>query len=100
VIRDILSCEKYIGDAALQKKYVNNHIEKKLVKNNGELPMYYAEGTHEPIIDRSTFEMAQDILRRWDEKTKGHSPHKHYPFSGKIVCGSCGLSYKHITTNS
>ncbi|NLB56261.1 MAG: recombinase family protein, partial [Lentisphaerae bacterium] len=87
-IRDILSCEKYIGDAVLQKKYVNNHIEKKLVKNNGKLPMYYAEGTHKPIIDRSTFEKAQDILRRWDEKTKGHSPHKHYPFSGKIVCGS------------
>lgn len=98
-IRDILSCEKYIGDAVLQKKYVNNHIEKKLVKNNGELPMYYAEGTHEPIIDRDTFERAQDILRYWDRKTQGHSPHKHYPFSGKIVCGSCGLSYKHITTN-
>lgn len=98
-IRDILSCEKYIGDAALQKKYVNNHIEKKIVKNKGELPMYYAEGTHDPIIDRDTFEKAQEVLRYWDEKTKGHSKHKNYPFTGKIVCINCGSAYKHITTH-
>lgn len=98
-IRDILSCEKYIGDAVLQKKYVNNYIEKKIVKNKGELPMYYAEGTHDPIIDRSTFEKAQEVLRYWDEKTKNHSKQKNYPFTGKIICGNCGSTYKHITTH-
>lgn len=54
-----LSNEKYLGNALLQKRYRNNHIEKKLVANKGELPMYYAEGTHEPIIDPATFEQGE-----------------------------------------
>ena len=61
-ITEILSNEKYIGDAVLQKQYVNNHIEKKLMRNKGELPMYYAECTHEAIINRETFEKAQEVV--------------------------------------
>ena len=62
-MRNTLSNEKYLGNALLQKRYRNNHIEKKLVANKGELPMYYAEGTHEPIIDQTTFDKAQERLR-------------------------------------
>ena len=57
-MRNTLSNEKYLSNALLQKRYRNNHIEKKLVANKGELPMYYAEGTHEPLIDAVTFEQA------------------------------------------
>ena len=55
-IRRLLSNEKFIGDALLQKRYRNNHIEKRLMTNNGELPKYYVQGTHEGIIDPLTFE--------------------------------------------
>jgi len=98
-ISEILSNEKYIGDAVLQKRYVNNHIEKRLVKNNGELPMYYAEGSHEAIIDRETFEKAQEVIRAAREKYCGKRPQKRYPFSSKIKCGLCGENFKHITCN-
>lgn len=98
-IRDILSCEKYIGDAVLQKKYVNNHIEKKLMRNTGELPKYYAEGTHDPIIDRDTFEKAQEIVLYWSDRYKSRNKPRTYPFTGKIICGNCGRAYKHITTH-
>lgn len=62
-MRNTLSNEKYLGNALLQKRYRNNHIEKKLLPNRGELPMYYAEGTHESIIDQATFDKAQERLR-------------------------------------
>ena len=42
-VREILENEKYTGNTLLQKTYVNNHLEKKKVRNSGELPMYYAE---------------------------------------------------------
>ena len=98
-ITEILSNEKYIGDAILQKGYVNNHIEKKTVKNNGELPMYYAEGTHEAIIDKETFEQAQAVVRAVREKYCGKKSPKRYPFSSIIKCGICGENFKRVTCN-
>ena len=98
-IRNTLSNEKYLGNALLQKHYRNNHIEKKLVPNNGELPKYYAEGTHEPIIDPATFEQAQERLHKLTQ----HTAHRNKPtrsvFSGLICCGLCGNTYKRTTHN-
>lgn len=98
-ITEILSNEKYIGDAVLQKRYVNNYIEKKLVRNKGELPKYYAEGTHEAIIDRETFEKAQEVVRAVKEKHYGKRPPKRYPFTSIIKCGLCGENFKRVTCN-
>jgi hypothetical protein len=42
--------EKYIGDALLQKTYTIDFLTKKRVKNNGIVPQYYVEGSHEAII--------------------------------------------------
>lgn len=39
-----------------QKEYVTDPILKKRKKNRGELPRYYVENTHEPIIDKETFD--------------------------------------------
>ena len=39
-IREMLSNEKYLGNALLQKQYRNNHLEKKEIPNRGELPQY------------------------------------------------------------
>lgn len=96
----IIKNEKYTGNALLQKKYVADHLTKKLVRNHGELPQYYAENTHEPIIDEITFRRAQAIMA--DSRQK-NSPDKattgRYPFSGKILCVQCGKNYKRKTTN-
>ena len=98
-ITEILRNEKYIGNAVLQKKYVNNHIEKKTVKNHGELPMYYAEGTHEAIIDRDTFDRAQAVVAANREKYSGRKQPKRYPFTSRIKCGICGENFKRVTCN-
>ena len=50
-IRDILTNEKYTGNALLQKTFVRDHLSKRQVANKGELPQYYATETHPAIID-------------------------------------------------
>ena len=49
-IMSILSNEKYKGAALLQKTYISDFLSKKIKKNNGELPQYYVENGHAPII--------------------------------------------------
>lgn len=92
-MRNTLSNEKYLGNALLQKRYRNNHIEKKLVANRGELPMYYAEGTHEPIIDAATFEQAQERLRKIAQQTAGRKKPSRSAFS-ELICR--GILRQHL----
>lgn len=91
----ILKNEKYTGNALLQKKYVADHLTKKLIWNKGTLPMYFAKGTHPAIIDTATFEKAQAVMeqRRRLYGAKGDTCNR-YPFSGIIQCGNCGKKYK------
>ena len=60
VIGYMLRQEKYMGNCLMQKYYTESHVTHKLVKNTGELPMYYAEGTHPAIIDAETYRRAQE----------------------------------------
>lgn len=93
-IRDVVTNEKYLGNALLQKTFVNNHLEKKQVRNRGELPQFYAEGTHDAIIDAETFAKAQKRARALEREAEKRTPPKHSPFTGKIRCAKCGKNYK------
>lgn len=94
-IRNIILNEKYKGDALLQKKFVSDHLTKTIKRNKGELPMYYAENTHDPIIEKYKFKMASEILEenRKKAKTSRKTPQR-YIFTGKIKCNNCGKNYK------
>lgn len=61
-IRQILTNEKYIGDALLQNTYTVSVLDKKRVPNNGLVPKYYVEGSHEAMIDKDTFLRVQAEL--------------------------------------
>lgn len=91
---EIIKNEKYLGHALLQKKYVEDHLTKTLVRNKGILPMYYAENTHPPIIDEETYKKAQEIMANNRARNAGKKEAGIYPFTGKIVCGRCGKNYK------
>ena len=43
----MLTNEKYKGDALLQKTYTIDFLNKKRADNNGQVPQYYVEGSHE-----------------------------------------------------
>ena len=97
-IRDLLSNEKYLGNALLQKKYRNNHLEKKLIHNDGQLPKYYAEGTHDAIVDEELFAKAQGILNELATRRETLKKPTLSAFSGMIVCDNCGAKYKRTTS--
>lgn len=54
-IKKILKNEKYIGDALLQKTYTVDFLSKKRVVNNGIVPQYYVQNSHEAIIPRELY---------------------------------------------
>ena len=95
-VRDLVINEKYTGNALLQKAFVNNHIDKKQVRNNGELPQYYVTDTHPAIIDQETFDAAQEVLARIADAFPSRRKIHHYAFTGIILCPSCGRHFKHI----
>ena len=93
-VASILKNEKYTGNALLQKRFVTDHLTKKLEANDGRLPMYFAEGTHPAIIETETFELAGKLLQENHLKNKPKRGRSRYPFTGLITCGNCGKRFK------
>lgn len=90
-VRRMLSNEKYKGDALLQKEFTVDFLQKKMKKNEGEVPQYYVEGNHEAIISPAVFDMVQAELAR---RKHGGSRYSGVSiFSNKIRCGDCGGWY-------
>lgn len=70
VLKNILTNEKYIVDALLQKTYITDCISKKVKKNQGERPMYYVENNHPAIIPRDVYDKVQSEMSRRSSKRK------------------------------
>ena len=65
VINSILTNEKYKGAALLQKKFTVDYLTKKMKLNEGEVPQYYVENSHEAIIPPDEWERVQkELIRR------------------------------------
>jgi len=90
VVENILTNEKYKGDALLQKTYCADFLTKKMKRNGGEVPQYYVEGSHPPIVGAALFDHAREELKR--RKAAGNIRSASC-FSGRIVCGDCGSIY-------
>jgi len=100
-ISNILHNEKYTGDLLLQKYYRLDHISKKNVKNRGELPQYFVENSHDPIISREVFEQTQQELERLIKKfCITRNPHRSTLFTSLIRCGLCGKNFRHKIANA
>lgn len=98
---EMLTNEKYTGDALLQKTFVEDHLTKKQRRNMGQLDRFYAENTHPAIISHETFERAQQILAGRREMINVRKPTTvRYPLTGKIVCGNCGAHYNRRTRST
>lgn len=90
-VRRMLSNEKYKGDALLQKEFTIDFLQKKMKKNEGEVPQYYVEGNHEAIISPAVFDMVQAELAK---RKRGGTRYSGVSiFSNKIKCGDCGGWY-------
>jgi len=104
-INNILRNEKYIGDALLQKTYTVDFLTKKRVKNNGIVPQYYVENSHEAIIPREVFmQVQEELIRRRivhtspNGKTRTFS--SNHCFSQMVICGNCGEVFRRVHWNN
>ncbi|OGO90094.1 MAG: hypothetical protein A2Y17_01130 [Clostridiales bacterium GWF2_38_85] len=87
-VNSILTNEKYKGDALLQKRFTVDFLMKKMKVNEGEVPQYYVEHSHDAIISPTDWDIVQvEIDRR---KTLGRAYSGNSIFSSKLVCGDCG----------
>ena len=96
VIDNILKNRIYVGDMVQGKRRVKSY-KIHTIENVPESEWYIVENTHEPIIDRDTFEKVQQLLKR-DTRT---SPMKKglYPFSGFLKCADCGRAMGRSTSS-
>ena len=104
-IRSILQNEKYCGDVLMQKTFRQDFINRKAIKNTGQLPMYFIENHHEGIVSREKYDAVQAEMAR---RNAAKSPSKNavtgmasyaskYALSERLVCGECGTLYRRCT---
>lgn len=87
-VENILSNEKYKGDVRLQKCYTVDFLSKKRKADEGEVPQYYVEGSHDAIIEPAEWQFVQMEIQR--RKNLGRSHNCCSPFSARLKCGDCG----------
>ena len=101
----ILQNEKYCGDVLMQKTFQQDVINRKVIKNTGQLPMYLIENHHEGIVSREKYNAVQAEMAR---RKAAKSPSKRastglaaytsrYALSDRLVCGECGTLYRRCT---
>lgn len=95
-IRGILANEKYTGDCIFQKTYTDSNFNRH--RNDGQLDQYYVADHHEAIISHEDFDAAAALIeQRANEKGVQRGSDKYqqrYAFSGKIICGECGDTFR------
>lgn len=105
-IKSILSNEKYMGDALINKTYTVDFLSKKVKTNNGERPKYYVENNHPAIIDKNIFNRVQEELARRSgkrkvkfvgTKTEQDKYSSKYALTELLICGECGTPYRRCT---
>ena len=94
-ISNILTNERYTGNAVLGKTFKPDVLSKCRIKNEGQAPSYYVENSHPAIVSQEMFDMVQmEMARRKDMRSstdtgRGRYSSK-YALSGLLVCGRCG----------
>ena len=86
VVVDVLERMDYLGHTVNFKTHRKSYKQKKKIENDkSEWKIF--ENTHEPIIDKSTFDIVQKIRANRKRPTKmGEMP----MFSGILYCADCG----------
>lgn len=96
----ILRNYDYTGNLILQKKYRENHLTKKTLINNGELPKYHVFESHEAIVSVEDFERVQEQRKIRAEKYAKPKTQMSYPFTGMMACAGCGKTYRRKVTKT
>lgn len=90
-VKRILKNRVYLGDTVLGK------TKKVSVKSKKKIPVpkqdwTVTEGTHEPLVDRDTFEKAQTNIGKASRDYRQYDHVRKSIFGGIAVCSKCGYS--------
>lgn len=104
-LKKILTNEKYMGDALLQKTYTVDCLTKKRVANDGTVPQYYVNNDHDAIIPRELFTRVQEEMKRRANIREGMDGKKRvysskYALSSIVFCGHCSDMYRRTHWNN
>ena len=95
-IRSMIANEKYTGDCLFQKTYTDGQFNRHT--NHGERNQYMAHGHHEAIVSHEDAEAARAMISQHAKEkglqTRTGKYHNRYAFTGKIICGECGSTFK------
>lgn len=97
-VKSILQNEKYRGSALLQKCFTTDFLTKKQKVNEGEVPQYYIEHSHEAIVAPLEWDAVQEEIKRRKRIGKAYSGKS--VFGAKLICGDCGGWYGPKTLHS
>ena len=86
----ILSKQEYCGDVINFKTYSKSYKNKKRMANDKENWVIFKD-VHEPIIERSVWELIQERRNQKTRRRKNADGEKNM-FSGLLVCADCGSS--------
>ena len=70
-VYSILTNEKYMGDALLQKTYTPNFLTHKSMVNNRAIRQYYVENSHPAIVDKETWKLVQKKIAAEHKRKTG-----------------------------
>ena len=93
-IRYILSNEKYIGDALVQKWFTPDELPLKHQRNDGKVSQYYIKNSHPAIIPRDIFETVQQLLKQKAKQYVSKTPKRSFPLSRTMQCALCGSTFR------
>lgn len=95
VIKDLLMNPAYAGATASQKKDYRFKIG--TIGEKAPQDWIVVEGTHEPLVDRTSFDIVQEKLKSRQRPDQGGEPSM---FAGLLKCGECGKSLTVRYTNA
>ena len=97
VVKVILQNPIYEGDLLLQKTYTTEVLPFERKVNKGEMPQYFIENNHEPIITREEGQIVREIYEYRRKQMGINDSGKYqnrYEFSSRIICGECGSIFR------
>ena len=90
-ITSMLTNPCYKGLTIRQKTFTTDFLTHKSKKNEGELPQYFIENSHTPIIPEDTWELVQLEMER--RRRMGSRFSAKGPLASRLVCGDCGAFF-------
>ena len=90
-ICNMLTNPCYKGLTIRQKTFTTDFLTHKSKKNEGELPQYFIENSHTPIIPEETWELVQLEMER--RRRMGSRFSAKGPLASRLVCADCGAFF-------